>query len=73
MNGIVPNSGIIFDILLSFQGDWALTAEYEEEEHIRRVEFLKNIIPSKRARFKVLSQSYQVGVISVMHLEHFMY
>lgn len=49
-----------------FQGDWALTAEYEEEEHIRRVEFLKNIIPSKRARFKVLSQSYQVGVISII-------
>lgn len=43
----------------SQKGDWALTAEYEEEEHIRRVEFLKNIIPSKRARFKVLSQSYQ--------------
>lgn len=57
--------GLSIYIFLAFQGDWALTAEYEEEEHIRRVEFLKNIIPSKRARFKVLSQSYQVGVISM--------
>jgi hypothetical protein len=48
-------------INLIFKGDWALTEEYEEEENIRRVEFLRNIIPSKRARFKVLSQSYQVS------------
>ena len=46
------------------QGDWGLTEDHEEEEGRRRIEFLKNLIPSKRARFRVLSQSYQVQISS---------
>ena len=33
----------------------------EEEERRRRVDFLKTVIPSTRAKIAVLSQSYQVG------------
>ncbi|KAK3095374.1 hypothetical protein FSP39_013926 [Pinctada imbricata] len=41
------------------EGDWGVTESHEEEEQRRRLEFLKNLIPSSRARFRVLSQSYQ--------------
>lgn len=44
----------------SFQGDWGLTEEMEEEERKRRVEFLKSVIPTTRAKLTILAQSYQV-------------
>ncbi|CAC5369535.1 TUBGCP3 [Mytilus coruscus] len=43
----------------SKEGDWEVTDDEEEEEQLRRISFLKQIIPSTRARLTVLSQSYQ--------------
>ena len=47
------------------QGHWGLTEESEEEERRRRVDFLKTVIPSTRAKIAVLSQSYQVRLNNV--------
>ncbi|XP_052801228.1 gamma-tubulin complex component 3 homolog isoform X1 [Mya arenaria] len=41
------------------EGDWGITEAMEEEERARRVEFLKTVIPSTRAKMAVLAQSYQ--------------
>ncbi|KAL3847372.1 hypothetical protein ACJMK2_018287 [Sinanodonta woodiana] len=41
------------------EGDWGLTQEMEEEERHRKIEFLKEIIPSTRAKLAILAQSYQ--------------
>ncbi|WAR28061.1 GCP3-like protein [Mya arenaria] len=41
------------------RGDWGITEAMEEEERARRVEFLKTVIPSTRAKMAVLAQSYQ--------------
>ncbi|XP_063428791.1 gamma-tubulin complex component 3 homolog isoform X1 [Mytilus trossulus] len=43
----------------SKEGNWEVTDEEEEDEQLRRISFLKQIIPSTRARLTVLSQSYQ--------------
>lgn len=50
------------------QGNWEVTDEEEEDEQLRRISFLKQIIPSTRARLTVLSQSYQVQVIYTQKL-----
>ena len=47
--------------MLFSQGEWGLTEEMEEEERRRRVDFLKTVIPSTRAKMAVLAQSYQVS------------
>lgn len=41
------------------EGDWGVTQTEEDDERVRRIEFMKNIIPSTRAKLIVLSQSYQ--------------
>ena len=42
------------------KGIWAVTETDEDEEIRRREAFLKSVVPSTRAQFTVLSQSYQV-------------
>lgn len=39
--------------------EWGITEEMEEKERKRRVDFLKTVIPSTRAKLAVLAQSYQ--------------
>ena len=51
--------------LLFFQGKWGLTEGEEEEEQQRREEFRKSLISNKRAKLRVLAQSYQVEICYV--------
>ncbi|XP_033096143.1 gamma-tubulin complex component 3 homolog [Anneissia japonica] len=54
------------------EGNWGLTAQEEESEKKRKADFIRQVVPSCRAQFRVLTQSYQdmVQKFLVMLTEH---